>query len=78
MRDRFDKLMSREFLAGLLFAAVMLVAYAMRPDADYNDLGFWLSVAFGLPTGALTVQKAVGGLVRGTKQEGGTNVQGQG
>jgi len=67
-QSRRDKLLSREFLGGLIFAAIMLVAYALKAEADYNDLGFWLSVAFGLPTGALTVQKAVGGLVRGGAQ----------
>lgn len=65
MSERLDKLLSREFLCGVLMAIIMLIAYVLRDGAEYSDLGFWLSVAFGLPTGALTIQKAAGSLTKG-------------
>ena len=61
-QSRVDKLLSREFLAGLIGVAILAAAYFLKDGIDFSDFALWLMISLGVPTGALTVQKAVGSI----------------
>ncbi len=63
-KTRLDKLLSREFLAPVIVGLVFAIAYFVKPDIEFNDFAFWLTLVAGIPAGALTVQKVGGGLLK--------------
>lgn len=70
MDQRVDKLLSREFLSGLIGVVVLSLAYFAKDGIDFSDFALWLMIALGVPTGALTVQKAVGSITKGAPPGG--------
>jgi len=62
--ERVDKLFGREFLLGLLGVALLTAAYFARPEVEFNDYGFWMTLCLGVPVAGLSVPKVAGSLTR--------------
>ena len=70
-KERLDKLLSREFLAGLLPFVVGAIALFLlreegKPFVEFDQWAFWSAIFLGIPAASLTVQKTAGTLKSGS------------
>ena len=65
-KARIDKFMSREFFGPIVGVAILTAAFFAKPDVQFNDFAFWLSMVLGVSVGGVALPKTVAAL-RGSK-----------